>query len=334
MGLGYRWSLDFAGPLVVTTRGAKYVLVMVEHFSKWIELVALPQNSAELAAAAFLDRVLARFGAPAEVLTDQGREFLGAFEELCTKALIDHRTTSRDHPEADGLAERVVQTTKRGLRKYGLLRGSHRDWDLMLPWIAMGYRFSRQASLASYTPYQLLYGREPVLPSSIREKLAPVVDLDDPDVWAQCLQERAQFFQRAMPMAMENLSIAQHRDTLRYARIRNGAYRPQLRRFSQGDYVYLQREAPTTLDVRAGCIILRVKEGLPMVCYYWKARMARNVANIPRIVPRVIYPLRVQFILSWPLCQKVFRVLCVERRKERLLCSCVTSVNVVGTWHA
>ena len=70
MGLGYRWSLDFAGPLVVTPRGAKYVLVMVEHFSKWIELVALPHNSSELAAMAFLDRVLARFGAPAEVLTD------------------------------------------------------------------------------------------------------------------------------------------------------------------------------------------------------------------------------------------------------------------------
>jgi hypothetical protein len=220
MGLGYRWSLDFARPLIVTPRGAKCVLVMVEHFSKCIELVALPQNYAELAAAAFLDRVLACFGAPAEVLT----EFLSAFEELCTKALIDHRTTSRDHLEADGLAERVVQTTKHGLRKYGLLRGSHRNWDLMLPWIAMGYQFSRQTSLASYSLYQLLYGREPIFPSFIREKLAPVVDLDDPNIWAECLQEGGQFFQRAMPMAMENLSIAQHRDTLRYARIRSGAY--------------------------------------------------------------------------------------------------------------
>ena len=72
-----------------------------------------------------------------EVLTNQGKEFLGAFGDLRTKALIDHRTTSRDHPEADGLAERVVQTTKRGLRKYELLQGGHRDWDLMLPWIAM-----------------------------------------------------------------------------------------------------------------------------------------------------------------------------------------------------
>ena len=66
-----------------------------------------------------------------------------------------------------------------------------------------------------------------------------------------------------MPIANENLSIAQHRDTLRYACIRSGAYRPQLRRFSKGDYVYLQRETPTTLDVKAGRTILRVKDVLP-----------------------------------------------------------------------
>ena len=263
MGLGYRWSLDFVGLLIVTPHGAKYVLVMVEHFSKWIEFVALPQNFTELAATTFLDHVLVRFGAPAEILTDQGKEFLGVFEELCTKALIDHRTTSLDHLEANGLAKQVVQTTKRGLRKYGLLRGSHRDWDLMLPWIAIGYQFSRHASLASYSMYKLLYGREPILPSSIREKLAPIVDLDDPNIWAKCLQERAQFFQRAMPMAMENLSIAQHHDTLRYACIRSGTYRPQLRRFRHVNYVYFQREAPTTLDVRAGRTILQVKEVLP-----------------------------------------------------------------------
>ena len=53
MGLGYRWSLDFAVLLVVTPCGVKYVLVMMEHFSKWIELVGLPQNSAELAVTAF-----------------------------------------------------------------------------------------------------------------------------------------------------------------------------------------------------------------------------------------------------------------------------------------
>jgi hypothetical protein len=41
--------------------------------------------------------------------------------------MIDYCTTSRDHPEADGLAERMVQTVKRGLRKYSLKKGHHGD---------------------------------------------------------------------------------------------------------------------------------------------------------------------------------------------------------------
>ena len=98
--------------------------------------------------------------------------------------------------------------------------------DLKLPWIVMEYRFSMQASLSSFSPYQLLYDREPVLSSAVREKLHPVVDLDDPEVWAQTLQDQVEYFQKAMPMALENLAIAQHRDRLRYAHIRSGAYRP------------------------------------------------------------------------------------------------------------
>jgi hypothetical protein len=44
-----------------------------------------------------------------------------------------------------------------------------------------------------------------------------------------------------MPMAMENLSIAQHWDTLRYAHTRGGSYKPKVKQFDVGDFVYLQR---------------------------------------------------------------------------------------------
>ncbi len=75
MGLGYCWSLDFVGPLPLMVRHNRYVLVMVEHFSKWIELVPSLDKSSEGVAYAFLDRVLSHFAAPAEVLTDQGTKF-------------------------------------------------------------------------------------------------------------------------------------------------------------------------------------------------------------------------------------------------------------------
>jgi hypothetical protein len=75
MGLGYRWSLDFTKPLPLMVRHNKYVLVMVEHFSKWIELVPSPDKSSEGVAYAFLDKVLSHFGALVEMLTDQGTKF-------------------------------------------------------------------------------------------------------------------------------------------------------------------------------------------------------------------------------------------------------------------
>ena len=64
-------------------------------------------------------------------------------------------------------------------------------------------------------------------------------------------------------MTITNLFITQNCDTLHYAHIRNGTYRHDLWWFRQRDYVYLQHEAPTTLDVRAGRTVLWVKEVLP-----------------------------------------------------------------------
>ena len=259
MGLFYRWSVDLAGDLPLSRNNKRYVVVMIEHFSKWVEVVAIPQKTAYWTREAFLQCVLSRFGACAEVVTDQGKEFHGEFHQLLEESLIDHRMTSREHPEADGLAERMVQTIKRALRKY-CLTGHLRDWDLQLPYLALGYRVTRQSSLGKYSPYFLLFGRHPTLPGAIKEKTAEVVDLDNPDVWAQVVGERAALFERAMPMAMGNLRIAQHRDTLRYAKKRSGTYQPKSKKFQPGDFVYLRRQTKDTLDASTQPTILRVVE--------------------------------------------------------------------------
>ncbi len=66
------------------------------------------------------------------------------------------------------------------------------------------------------------------------------VDLDSLTIWAKVIAERAALFRRVMSMAMENLSIAQHRDTLRYAHTRGGSYKPKVKQFDVGDFVYFQ----------------------------------------------------------------------------------------------
>jgi hypothetical protein len=113
----YRWSCDLAGELPHTSRGNVYIMIMIEHFSKWVELVALPDKSSHNTSQDFLQQVLSRFRACVECLTDQGADFRGEFQYLLDHALIDHCRTSRDHPLADGLVKRMIQTCKKGFRK-------------------------------------------------------------------------------------------------------------------------------------------------------------------------------------------------------------------------
>jgi len=93
---------------------------MVFHFFKWLELVPLSYHNNEVATYAFMDIMLIKFGALAKVLIDQSTKFCKNFLDSCEKALIDHRTTSWDHPKANKLAEQMVQIVKWKLWKNGL----------------------------------------------------------------------------------------------------------------------------------------------------------------------------------------------------------------------
>ncbi len=64
------------------------------------------------------------------------------------------------------------------------------------------------------------------------------MDLDSLAIWARVIIKRVALFRRVMPMAMEKLSITQHQNTLRYAHTRGDSYKPKVRQFDVGDFVY------------------------------------------------------------------------------------------------
>ena len=123
MGLFYRFHLDAAVNLPTADNGDYHVLIIVEAFSKWVDLVPLPDLTTAACAAAFRERVLARFGRPVEVTTDNDVEYRAEFHQLCTDNGIDHRMITGDHLESNGLAERLVHIMKKALRKYALEHG-------------------------------------------------------------------------------------------------------------------------------------------------------------------------------------------------------------------
>jgi len=297
-GMFYRAGCDLAGPFNKTARGAVYVMVVIEYHSKFLTIIPIPDKRPSTTAAAFAQHILGRYGSFAEVVTDRGTEWGDEFAQLLCDVMIDHRRTSAGHPEADGLCERAVQTAKRALRKLCAQRGHKDDWDLMVPFVMLGYNCSPQKS-TGLPPYMLMYARVPTVPPAIRERLSVPVDFgsqEQIEAAAADYLQRAELVKRLCIIAGDNLRIAQHRDTLRYAAVRSGSYVPKLKRFEVGDYVYVSRAPQTTLTIKARPVILRVKEVRSSGVLNLEGRCGRTVAmhiskcapcHLPDIDPRI-----------------------------------------------
>src|SRR5262245_20589098 len=67
--------IDIVGPLPVSSRGHQYLLTLVDHFTRWIEAVPIANISAECCAEKFMEHWVSRYGTPAIVVSDQGRQF-------------------------------------------------------------------------------------------------------------------------------------------------------------------------------------------------------------------------------------------------------------------
>ena len=261
-GFCYRWSVDLAGPFQpITVHGNQYVMIAIEHYTKHLEAVPIPNALASTVAYHFSHNVLARFGACAEVVTDNGSEFAAEFHDLLAHCLIDHRNTSPIHPQANGLAERAVQSIKRALRKMvdaqATTPGGAASWDEQLPWVLLGYRASTQES-TKFSPMQLLYARDPIIPPATMDRMLEPLDFNDPEAAAVELLARVKYIKQAGVVVDNNLRIAQHRDTQRYARVHGGGYLRHLTKFQEGDFCYVKAYHPTTLEPKASPYILRV----------------------------------------------------------------------------
>ena len=107
-----RLAMDLMGPLPTSVAANKHILVVIDYFTKWAELFALPDATAETVAERLLEDVISIFGMPEYLHTDQGSQFESAvFQQLCTR-------TTPYHPQSDGLAERLNRTVEDMLAGY------------------------------------------------------------------------------------------------------------------------------------------------------------------------------------------------------------------------
>lgn len=134
--------------------------------------IPLKDKEEETVAYAVETMVLGRYGAPAEMPTDMGTEFRGAFVDTLERRLVDHRVCAgTEHPQSDGKTERAVKTAKAACRVMAFEAQVPKRWDDFLPLVALAYNASRQSSTAGMTPYFLMHACEATVPPQTRTAL-------------------------------------------------------------------------------------------------------------------------------------------------------------------
>jgi transposase InsO family protein len=182
-----RVCVDILGPLPRSAKGNKYLLVITDCFTKWVEAIPMRNQEAITVAKKFVDEFITRFGTPKQIHTDQGTQFESKlFQELCRLLEIDKTRTTPWHPESDGQVERFNRTLENMLRMF--VEESQKDWDQYIPYVLMAYRSSVHES-TKRTPNMLMFGREIDLPLDVAFGL-PNNHVFGTEEYCQTLRER------------------------------------------------------------------------------------------------------------------------------------------------
>ena len=235
----YMIGVDLIGPLKLTRQGNKYILSIIDYYTKYAEAIALPNQEAETVVRA-LEQVFARHGMPSVLLTDQGRNFESHLvASMCQLFGIEKRRTTAYHPQTDGLCERFNGILKTLLRMR--VNNDKDDWDEQLPHALLAYRVSKQSSTGA-TPFEMLYGRDPRLPLGVEPKKLETKPTHGPAKYLEDLKKRQNNMRK---IVMERIEQSQKKQKRCYDS-RNRACRSK--DFTIGDTVLLKNFRARGLD--------------------------------------------------------------------------------------
>ena len=195
-----RWHMDFLGPLKKAEGGEQYILLVVDSFSRWCEAFALKDQKATTVATILYEQIFTRYGAPRELISDRGANFMSKLVmALCKLFEVKRHHTSAYHPQTNAACERMNSTIGQALRVY--VKDDQSDWPSMLPGIMMAYRMTPAMRSTEFSPYFLVFGREMLTP--IDTEMIPPADV--PNTHAQHLKQIVENLRLATTLAKENV---------------------------------------------------------------------------------------------------------------------------------
>ena len=166
--------MDILGPLPLGKGQCKFIIVVVDYFTKWDEAEPLATIIEQKIRNFVWRAIICRFGIPRALVSDNEKQFDNAkFKDFCAELGIKNYYSFPAHPQSNGQAEVTIRTLKAALKtKLEDLKGK---WVDYLPEVLWAYG-TTQKSTTRETPFALAFGTKAVSPVEIGLK-SPRVEL-------------------------------------------------------------------------------------------------------------------------------------------------------------
>lgn len=220
---------DHLGPFIRSKRGNCYLLVIVDGFTKFINIRPV-RNTKALTTVRTIKEHISYFGAPSRLITDQGSCFTShAFKKFINDSGIKHILNAVATPRANGQVERFNRTVLDALstKTHGK---DDRSWDEFVPDIQIGINTTIHKTTKK-SPSELLFGFNITNPSE--SILSDVID----DTIDGTLPVDVTSMRKD---ACKRIQIQQDKDKEQFNKKRKVSMK-----YNEGDLVRIEREMST-----------------------------------------------------------------------------------------
>ena len=154
-------GIDIMGPFRTTSRRKRFLLVIVDYFTRWVEVFPMRTTTSVDIAQILINEVCTRFGMPTFLLSDNGPQFVSnLFQSFCETLGIKQKFTANYHPQTN-MTERVNRTLKPIMAIFA--QSWPKSWDKEIQKVAFALRTSINETTGK-TPAFMMFGRDPKLP--------------------------------------------------------------------------------------------------------------------------------------------------------------------------
>ena len=145
------WGIDLIGSLPTGKGGVKYAIVVVDYFTKWVEVEPLASITSKKALDFVVKSIICRYGLPRKIVSDNRLQFDSElFTEFCQSHGIIKSFSSVAHPQTNGHVEAVNKMLKSTLKKrLGQVKGA---WPEELPKALWSYRTTTRTT-TGHSPF-------------------------------------------------------------------------------------------------------------------------------------------------------------------------------------